>query len=111
MKNLINYLQKVLSARVVNSNTTATLGGQPAYKFVYEFTPKADKFIGVAMGTIVGSKMYYLQAIIEAYQYSNYIPIVERERVINSYTLSANSGDSSASGVYALKSRGSIAKL
>jgi hypothetical protein len=101
MKNHINYLRKVLSAQVVNSNTSATLGGQPAYKFVYEFTPMADKFIAVAMGTVVGSKMYYLQAIIEAYQYSNYIPIVEQ--MINSYTLPANSGDSSTSGSAASK--------
>ncbi|MGC1928534.1 MAG: hypothetical protein WA667_06130 [Candidatus Nitrosopolaris sp.] len=88
LKTEINGYLKDWSGQAVDSNTSSTLAGQSAFKLLGTYTTSygIDQKV-VETGTIVGSKVYYIKALIDADQYSNYIPIVEQ--MINSYTLSA----------------------
>jgi hypothetical protein len=75
--------------RIVDSNTSSTLAGQPAFKFVFEYMNTGDVATrGVEIGNIVGSKVYWIDVVIDADQYSKYFPT--SEKMIDSYTLSGN---------------------
>jgi hypothetical protein len=71
----------------------STLAGQPAYSFTGTYKlPGTSEGYGVArqvtvIGTIMNSKVYYIQASIDADQYSNYLPIVQK--MIKSFAISA----------------------
>jgi hypothetical protein len=74
-------------SRVVDSNTSPTLAGQAAYIFVFEYTTSSGLPVkAVETGTIVGSKVYYIQTLIDADQYFIYIPTVQK--MIYSFTIS-----------------------
>jgi hypothetical protein len=62
--------------RLVDSNTSSTLADKPAYKFVFVDIPDdgPPQSKNVETGTIVGSTVYWILALIDADQYSNYIP-------------------------------------
>jgi hypothetical protein len=59
---------------IEESNTQATLGGQPAYRIV--FAPVDGRIKMMEVGTIAGDKIYYLRYIAVTSSYPNNLPDV-----------------------------------
>jgi PsbP len=73
--------------QIIDSNTSSTLAGKPAYKLTATYFDPGTKIPTkvIETGTIVGSKVYYIQVLIDADQYSNYFPTIRK--MIDSFTI------------------------
>jgi hypothetical protein len=63
--------------KLLELETNVTLAGHRAYRLLgkYQDTSGSQKIIDV--GTIVDSKVYYVQYIVNTSEYSNYLPILQ----------------------------------
>jgi hypothetical protein len=77
--------------QVIESGTNYNMSGQPSYKLVGTyFEPNAGvKNTIIETATIVGSSVYYVDAIIQSDQYFNYLPIINN--IINSFQINTTS--------------------
>jgi YVTN family beta-propeller protein len=84
LKNTIKQYQNDTNFRIINSNTNSTLAGQPAYGLVFTARyPAGGEIKQIITGTIVGSELYWIHVMVKAYEFSNYLPIVQK--MINSF--------------------------
>jgi hypothetical protein len=96
--NLNDYLKNTISSyksdsssykkfKVIESGTSFTLGGYPAYKLISTYIePETGiKYELIESGIVVGSSVYYLYILVDADQYSTYLPIIYN--MINSFQI------------------------
>ncbi|MDP9306510.1 MAG: hypothetical protein M3O68_09240 [Thermoproteota archaeon] len=89
-------------ANILDSNTSATLAGHPAYIMVSSYTPgteeNASSFKKIETGTIVGNLAYVITYDVEDKDYAKYLPYVQK--MIDSFKISSAPSDSDVSGNY-----------
>jgi len=92
LRNEINSYQDFANFRLIDYRTNTTLAGQPAFKFLFEYT-NIDGVSqgGVETGTVVGSKVYWIEVLIDADQFSQYYPTAQN--MIDSFVFYANPFD------------------
>jgi hypothetical protein len=96
--NLNDYLKNTISSyksdsslykkfKVIESGTSYTLGGYPAYKLISTYIePETGiKYELIETGIVVGSSVYYLYILVDADQYFTYLPIINN--MINSFQI------------------------
>jgi hypothetical protein len=91
----INYYSKnSTDFRVIESNATSDLAGQPAYMLVWSETLEdKTKLKAMKVGTNIGNKIYYIEFYAESDKFSNYLSIVQR--IINSFKIEDKSVNTS----------------
>ena len=79
---------------LINSNLSSTLAGQPAYIIVgHSVNGQGVPIKSVAIGTLSGSKLYWVLYNVDEDQYSNYFPTFQQ--MINSFEPSIPSNSTS----------------
>jgi photosystem II reaction center protein PsbP len=80
--------------RIIGSTVNSQLAGHPAYKLEFTYTfPYNGKLVdthGIETGTIIDSKVYWIQAIIDENQYLNYQQTIQE--MVDSFRVTSNSG-------------------
>jgi hypothetical protein len=73
--------------KVTESGTKYTLAGYPAYKLIATFTDPDSGIRNKLLetGIVVGSSIYYIYAVVDADEYSHYLPIINS--MINSFQI------------------------
>jgi hypothetical protein len=82
---IITNVQNAKNFTLLESGTSATLAGNPAYKLVYSKSVEGTPVKAIQVGTIVSNKAYYIQYTAEPEHYSNNLKIAQE--VINSFNV------------------------
>ena len=82
---LLDTVQNAKNFTLLESGTSVTLAGNPAYKLVYSESIEGNPVKAIQVGTIIRDKAYYIEYSEEPEQYSNNIRIAQD--VINSFNL------------------------
>jgi hypothetical protein len=82
---IITNVQNAKNFTLLESGTSATLAGNPAYKLVYSDSIEGGPVKAIQVGTIISNKAYYIQYTAESEHYSNNIKIAQD--VINSFNV------------------------
>ena len=69
---------------LISSNTTSSLAGQHAYRFEFTYSSGSPREL-IETGTVVDSKVYYIQALSVADQYRNYFQTIQM--IIDSFKI------------------------
>jgi hypothetical protein len=82
--------------QVVESGINYNLAGKPAYKLVGTYTNSQSgiKRTLIETGTVVGSSIYYIEVLVDADQYFNYLPIINN--MIGSYQINNATNNTSS---------------
>jgi hypothetical protein len=83
MKNEIKNLRddpQNANFQLLESSTNSFLGGHPAYKTVYTYTPPDSHIIHqyIETGTLIDGKVYYIYVIVDADKYPYYLPTIQK---------------------------------
>jgi hypothetical protein len=88
------YSDDSIDFRVIESNATSDLAGQPAYMLVWtETLEDKTKLKAMEVETKIGNKTYYIEFYAESDKFSNYLLIVQR--IINSFKIEDKSANTS----------------
>lgn len=75
-----SYKEYVTDFKVTSANTNEVLSNYPAYELTFTETDTVDglQYNTTEIGTVVGSKGYYLTYFADSSSYSTYLPIVNK---------------------------------
>src|SRR6185437_723213 len=75
---LNNYRNLVNNFKLDYSNTVSNLANHRAYKLEFTSNYNGINKTIIETGTIIGSKVYYINVIVDTDQYSKYLPMIQK---------------------------------
>jgi S1-C subfamily serine protease len=74
---ITRYNETLADFNLIESNTSTTLGGNPAYSLIYTDKEDDTNYKSMEIGTIIEDRVYFIDYIAEEDNYSHYLPIIQ----------------------------------